>query len=835
LIKIISVHIEKFRGIKCLDFNFNKANFVVNGSNGSGKSGVIDALEFALTGDVSRLSGTGTAGISVGMHAAHVDFRDNKKKVKVSIKISNKNTGNVFTIERSVATCNNPKITPNNEESQSIISFLKEHPEFSLSRREILKFIVTEPSKRAKEVQALLKMDSIDKIRAVLKKLDNDTKNAVKEKESARETAKNNLLIHLGIQTININEILEKTNKCRHTLGLKKLIEINSNTEFDSGIKDLKENIKSQVQKEPLCKRINDLFKVLNMRNDELDTKTKKDNESLIAQTEAAEQEAYIEVIKAINSVSDRPEILKYINKQKLYEDGLALIIDDICPLCDTEFDLNKLKKHIQRKIDENKEAICLRDIINSGCCRIRTELSSLLREIGEIKRAAPFLGLQKENEDLIKLAERLQADSELTAKPFNNLGALLKIFKNPYERFNEDVIKILRLMLSEAQKIPDSSATEKARRFLTLLGERFAVYIKARLIEKTWVKRKSITSKLLSRYEQVTKEKLEKLYNDVEKDFSSFYSSINDEDEQDFRAKLIPSKGSLDLCVDFYGRGKFPPNAFHSEGHQDGMGLCLYLALAKRVMGANFTFCLLDDVLMSVDANHRRNFCKLLKEFFPSTQFLLTTHDKVWVKQLISEKIVGTKQVVTFRKWSVENGPSILCGQDIKSEIDNYLKDNNITEAAPTLRRYLEYILAELGIKLRAKVELTNSSSYDLGELLPAVISQYNSCLKKAKNAANHWGRKEMLQKVSSIANAFSEAYQKTQAEQWSLNPAIHFNAWENFEINDFIPIKEAFFNLLEQFKCPNCSGWIYVSPIKGKVESVRCDCGAFSLNVKS
>jgi len=57
---------------------------------------------------------------------------------------------------------------------------------------------------------------------------------------------------------------------------------------------------------------------------------------------------------------------------------------------------------------------------------------------------------------------------------------------------------------------------------------------------------------------------------------------------------------------VNFYDRGLFPPAAFHSEGHQDGMGVCLYLALMKRLFGKRITFALLDDVVMSVDAGHR-------------------------------------------------------------------------------------------------------------------------------------------------------------------------------------------------------------------------------------
>jgi recombinational DNA repair ATPase RecF len=81
---------------------------------------------------------------------------------------------------------------------------------------------------------------------------------------------------------------------------------------------------------------------------------------------------------------------------------------------------------------------------------------------------------------------------------------------------------------------------------------------------------------------------------------------------------------------VNFYERGPLPPGPFHSEGHQDGMGVCLYLALMKRLFGDKLTFWLLDDVIMSFDAGHRSQFCELLKTHFPDTQFVITTHDRL-------------------------------------------------------------------------------------------------------------------------------------------------------------------------------------------------------------
>ena len=47
----------------------------------------------------------------------------------------------------------------------------------------------------------------------------------------------------------------------------------------------------------------------------------------------------------------------------------------------------------------------------------------------------------------------------------------------------------------------------------------------------------------------------------------------------------IIVSEGAgVDFKVDFHGRGVNPPNALHSEGHQDSMGICLYLSLAERL-----------------------------------------------------------------------------------------------------------------------------------------------------------------------------------------------------------------------------------------------------------
>ncbi|MBW9337006.1 chromosome segregation protein SMC, partial [Herbaspirillum sp. RU 5E] len=80
---------------------------------------------------------------------------------------------------------------------------------------------------------------------------------------------------------------------------------------------------------------------------------------------------------------------------------------------------------------------------------------------------------------------------------------------------------------------------------------------------------------------------------------------------------------------------------------------------LMSHLAGDAFIFAVLDDVLMSVDSGHRREVSRMLKSEFPNTQFVLTTHDEVWLKHMRSAGLVDGKQFAHFRTWNVDAGPT--------------------------------------------------------------------------------------------------------------------------------------------------------------------------------
>ena len=168
MIRIKTIHIEEFRGIRDLALDLCDANFGICGSNGTGKSGVVDAIEFCLTGNITRLSGPGQGELSVRAHAPHVDQRENPEKAKVTITAIVPSLGKEITITRSVKNPLAVTFEPSDPKIKAVIEELQSHPEFALSRREIAKYIITPPAQRSTDVQTLLHLDHIGDLRKAL-------------------------------------------------------------------------------------------------------------------------------------------------------------------------------------------------------------------------------------------------------------------------------------------------------------------------------------------------------------------------------------------------------------------------------------------------------------------------------------------------------------------------------------------------------------------------------------------------------------------------------------------------------------------------------------------
>jgi roadblock/LC7 domain-containing protein len=382
---------------------------------------------------------------------------------------------------------------------------------------------------------------------------------------------------------------------------------------------------------------------------------------------------------------------------------------------------------------------------------------------------------------------------------------------------------------------LPEPTHQDAARDFLSVGQERLEAYRQASLKLKG-AEQKAATSRFIyETYARVTTEALEAIYKKVEASFSELYRLVNHDDEEHFEAQLKPSIGKLAIDVDFYGRGFFPPGAYHSEGHQDGMGLCLYLALMNHLAGEAFTFAVLDDVLMSVDSGHRRQVSKMLRDKFPNTQFLLTTHDEIWLRHMKTVGLIESKGFVHFRTWNIDVGPTQWNARNVWEEIGDLLRQNDVRAAAGLLRSYLEHFSKEACQGLRAQVEFHGDAQFTLGDLLPNAIAKLKKLLKAGKAAAQSWSQADKLDTITKQEDRFRAIVAASSVEQWQVNAAVHYNEWANLHRNDFEPVVSAFKTLVEAFTCTKCNAMLFVTPEHGDAESVRCSCGDCNVNLRA
>lgn len=814
MIAIESITIEEFRGIRDLTLAFAGKSFGIGGPNGTGKSGIVDAIEFALTGAVSRLSGEGRGEVSLKEHGAHVDQRNNPDKARVTLAVRIPSLGKTATITRSVKAPASPTITPGDPDVAKILKHIEAHPEVVLSRRELIRYVLATPGKRAEEVQALLHLDQIEKVRGHLQRIANRCERPVPTLEGNASYARAHLLSALAISELNASKVLGAANAQRNILGLPALTELTDKTSIADG---LAAPTPAQAQRIPKTQAVADITAA---------------REALEELGSAPVQGLIVEINNDLAALAGDPAAAEMTKREVFLSTGAELVIANMCPFCDTPWNPQELRKLARAKIEQLKEATKKRNEIDKKLVPVTVALHRVSNALAVL---VPYAALAKPSVKSTEAAgysraSKLAATRLGQALSVDDVRSILSTATTVPEGVADEIVDLEKAVAA----LPDPSKQDAARGWLTVAQERLDNYRAAMRKLKTAKSEAQIARQAADVYMAASDRVLGQVYSKVEADFASLYAFVNRVDEKDFKAQLVPSMGKLGFGVDFYGRGFFPPGAYHSEGHQDSMGLCLYLALMRHIQGAEFTFAVLDDVLMSVDSGHRREVCKLLKREFPNTQFIMTTHDPIWLQHMKTEGLTGSRASVQFRKWTVDQGPSEWDDRDVWTEIGDYVKKSDIRPAAAVLRGYLEYTAGQLCHRLRAPVPFHGDAQYELGELMPAAIQRLKRLYAKGSAAANSWGQKELVKHLSGRSAGFTTLADASRAEQWQVNAAIHFNSWENLTKEDFQPVVDAFRSLLAGFCCPKCGEYLFVSPDRESPDAVRCGCGDTNINLK-
>lgn len=817
--RILSLEIQNVRGIKeKLPFNLNGENFVVYGPNGTGKSAIVDAIDFLFSGRILRLIGKGTKSISLKKHGPHVDTKSLESSV-VKATLTIQGLSDPIEIERRISNPNSLICTcaeDHKEVTEDVLSVAK-RGYFVLSRREILKFIAAEPGERAQEVQAVLNLEALEEIRKSLVRVKTDAEREDQSAEIQIKTSRSAITTALSLDDFSEEAVLKKINGFRAKLGgLPRSALAFENLQKDIKPPSLVEG-KTIINVDLLDKDIDAVKKVITGQG-----KVIYSNEEKLR--------------TILRKLKEDVKLRRDLVSKRLIEYGLSLIDEDgACPLCLTEWKPGELKHFLEGRLLKAKEASEIEAEIRKLSTDISSEISILKDHLERIKTSCQIL---RENEIVIEIQKWVDILAQWSKNLIDPLdkcdieGVIPEGIKTlyTYSGYDQDFETIRK---TAKVAFPELSPEQKAWDALTRLSSDLKRYFEAKEAKENTEIFSMRATAALNGYEKSKDKILTSLYDSVKDDFVKFYKELHGKDENGFDAKLQPGGAGLDFGVDFYRRGYHPPIALHSEGHQDSMGLCLYLALSKKLSEGKIALTVLDDVVMSIDSEHRRDLCRLLKLNFPDRQFFLTTHDRTWARQLNTDGIVSKKNMVEFKSWSVDTGPSYVDDVDFWDKIQKDLDNNDISSAAARLRRNSEYFFERTCDSLLGKITYRGDGRWELGDYLPAAVEAFKKHLRQAKAAAQSWGNEKIFQEIEELESVANEIIRRSHIEQWGINENVHYSKWGEFSKNDFEPITEAFKDLHDLFKCSKCQGLLFITLKDKDPQDLRCLCGQINYNL--
>lgn len=810
--KINELEIKNIRGIKSIKLSLDGKNAVVFGPNGTGKSAIVDAIDFLLSQKICRLTGKGTQSLSLKEHGCHVDARETLKDtvVKASVEID----GKKITIQRSINKPAELKVEPKEHmelvESYLEVASLGQH---ILSRREILKYITAEEGERAKDIQLLLDLSEIENLRQMLVKISNEAESDLKNKQSALEVAESDIVNLLSMTIFSAPTCLEKVNDLRKKLAGNEISELHEEKIKEGLTPHLFEAKKEVLTKEQIENYINEAERILK-KKDELAAK--------IGQ-----------LVLLMQEIKKEAKLKQFSVYKRLYETGISLVNqENICPLCGRKWTDGDFKIYLDGKKKEIEIGTEKQGKINTLSSAVKNDIDLLKNDADNLKKALLQFSIAFKDEQIVKLKlDTLKEWSDAMSNPLELFetgkwpkGKIEELFEKNF--FSEIFFVSLKEALAKSGDI--LSQKQKAWDTLTKMEDKWKTCktaIKNKAQSDLYKKRADAS---LSHFEKARNSVLEGIYDTVKGNFDKYYKTIHSEDENKFASKISHEGPALKFEVDFYGRGMFPPHALHSEGHQDSMGLCLFFALNDYLTENKIQTIVLDDVVMSIDSNHRRDICRLLREFFPDKQFIITTHDTAWAKQLRTENVVSKKNMVHFVNWNVDTGPVFEFDKDLWDKIKECLETDDVPSAAHKLRREAEFFFENVSDFLYAKIPYKGNHQWELGEYASAAVSALKTAAERAVKNFKKAKQDDKAKELEGFYETAKSVIAKSNIEQWAVNAEVHYNKWANLTKNDFSPVVESFKEVFKIFECSKCHGLLNMEHgvRASNTKSVVCNC---------
>ena len=757
-----------------------------------GKSSIVEAIEFFFTGKLSYFEGTGTQTLSMQKHCPHKNFSAENVNVTITFNPDS------LCLSRNFDECSSPP------EQLTTYFEIAKRGTFLLRRAQILNFIASRPSDRFRAIASIIGIEQLDEIELEMKRLCDELEGRVSSEENERSKLFNEISELIGQRISKCDDILPVLN---NKLAELKVPPVNSFAELEGALED-KLNPSKQTQDYSKIRLINEILGIIEQPFFE-----KSFDENLN------------EISKKINDLLKDQDAIRGTALIGLLEKGRQVLNDsenNICPLCGQTIEREKILKIIEKRLKTLSQ-------LTENASSIRQNITSTEEQAGFIKEKIRSLILKVE-----QFSELTSHKSSLVKNldNFNILGTNLesaKNFDNPinikgFNKYTKDLLTIIKNLSQKCKQIIDNICLPEGwKNFIELLKiiEQIKVKIENtnEISSKLEINKKhlKLSKKIYDEFSETKNEKLEEIYKEISKNLDAYYSKIHpDDSHKNIELKVVTGRrASSGISMESFGRQGEDPRALTSEGHQDSLGLCIFLAFVKR-FNEGCNLIVLDDVVSTIDSKHRGRICDLLFEEFGDYQFIITTHDGVWYEELRAYQraygVDGKFRNLEIVSWDSDLGPTIEPFKPQWERIKEKFNKSDKKGLGNEGRQYLEWLLKEICETTLAELPYTRKNKRTVADLLAPCKTRLEKLLNTQPQFIQtiHTAFRD-LEKIVIMGNLLS-----------------HDNLLiENVSISEAMSFCDAIHNLKNIFSCPTCGTMMkYYQELKIlRCSNTRCD----------
>jgi len=778
--RIDKIQLSWFRGASDeVTLGSSSKNVVVYGPNRSGKSSFVDAVEYLIrNGRIRHLSHEYSGRRQEkGIRNTHTPTRT---KSKCSIHFDN---GSHISAEIEPNGAFSIDSVPPDLGAEIQSWSLENH---ILRQDEVSRFIHLTKGEKYSVLLPLLGLDNLEYAAENLKRIQEEVL-----RQSRLEATKAELRQLMDITRQYFPSLEEKIVIDKLSELLVKYGRVVTHPEIPGMSKQLIEVINERIDR---SKPENDRYVVLNqIHGESLDDKL----DMLISAREKASN-----VVDALldNRIAVLESTLAFTRAIK------DLSKEITCPSCGRKVVAAQLAEHVSKELDGLIQARSLRDGLNKANESLAISINQTIeRTKSPLISSWLNLGEQKKLSDMVKELEDLRPSG-------------------PRVHFKEEELRSLKEVIPSLMKILSEEVNRIPPPIKELINDLDIVNVCATvpdiITKQEYVKRVEVLANTLQVGEALTRDEITLRAGNIIKEISNkvqlLWSRLHPDDPVEGIHLYIPeeTEKAIDIALKFHGVDQPSPRLTLSESFRNCLGLCIFLALALLRSESDHPI-LLDDIVSSMDREHRGMLVNLMVEDLAERQIILFTHDREWYTELRSRLPSADWRFMVLRPW--EN-PRI----GIQWSGSAYTFDD--------ARALLPANAEACGNRVRAIMDGQLAIAAERMEIsMPYLRGERND-------------RRTCVDFINKIIGEAPRRLKKKQGTQWLSYPdpisdwetardlliawgdrASHTGSLVSSEAEQLI---KACQNALDRFRCQSCGDYLWIADQPSR-EWVQCTCG--------